>query len=85
MLYNKIISTLQVEVKAPREETDLKKYFEEEARHTVDRYRLDRKWGGDVAWDLLLYYAGRDMVGFGPFDAMMKDPNIEDISLDGVH
>ncbi|MBL7206346.1 MAG: type II/IV secretion system ATPase subunit [Candidatus Aenigmarchaeota archaeon] len=31
----------------------------------------------------MLYYIERDIIGFGKADALMKDPNIEDISCDG--
>ncbi len=34
--------------------------------------------------DILLYYIERDTLGFGKIDALMKDPNIEDLSCDGV-
>ena len=32
--------------------------------------------------DKLIYYVKRDQLGFGPIDAIMHDPNIEDISVD---
>jgi flagellar protein FlaI len=38
----------------------------------------------DVSWYKILYHAERDLVGFGQIDALMRDPNIEDISCDGV-
>ncbi|MFP3281212.1 MAG: type II/IV secretion system ATPase subunit, partial [Vulcanisaeta sp.] len=31
-----------------------------------------------------LYYMDRDLLGYGPIDALMRDENIEDISCDGV-
>ena len=31
----------------------------------------------------ILYYVKRDFIGYGRIDAIMKDPNIEDISCDG--
>ena len=34
--------------------------------------------------DILLYYIEKDTLGFGKIDAIMKDPNIEDLSCDGV-
>jgi len=43
-----------------------------------------KNWGSGVSWEILLYYAERDMVGFGPLDPLMRDPNIEDISIDSV-
>ena len=33
---------------------------------------------------ILRYYIERDFIGFGKIEALMKDPNIEDISCDGI-
>jgi archaeal flagellar protein FlaI len=84
LLYSKIVSTLQLELKAPREEVDPKKYFSEEAAVIVKRYRLTQDKNVPVSWAKILYYAERDMVGFGAIDPFMKDVAIEDISVDGV-
>jgi len=35
--------------------------------------------------ETIRYYLERDFLGFGKIDALMKDPNIEDISCDGVN
>jgi archaeal flagellar protein FlaI len=83
-LYQKIVSLLQVELKAPREEIDPKKYFEEQAQMITKRYQLTQNKNVPVSWAKILYYAERDMVGFGPIDALMKDPAIEDVSVDGT-
>ncbi len=84
ILYSKIVSTLQLELKAPREEVDPKKYFSEQAAVIVKRYRLTQDKNVPVSWAKILYYAERDMVGFGAIDPFMKDSAIEDISVDGV-
>ncbi|MEM5881967.1 MAG: type II/IV secretion system ATPase subunit [Candidatus Aenigmatarchaeota archaeon] len=34
--------------------------------------------------ETLWYYIERDLIGYGVIDALMKDPNIEDISCDGI-
>ncbi|MCL4519596.1 MAG: type II/IV secretion system ATPase subunit [Thaumarchaeota archaeon] len=83
-LYNGIISVLQTELKAPREEVNPKKYFAQEAQKIVDRYRMMRAANVQASWAKILYYAGRDMVGFGAIDPFMQDQNIEDISVDGA-
>ncbi|HZW57358.1 MAG TPA: type II/IV secretion system ATPase subunit [Nitrososphaerales archaeon] len=83
VLYNNIIETLQTELKAPREDVDPKRYFAEQARKIADRYSLTQKKSAQVSWAKILYYAERDMVGFGAIDPLMRDPNIEDISVDG--
>ena len=83
-LYNNIISVLQTELKAPRDDVDPKKYFEEQARIIADRYKLTQQKNVQVSWAKILYYAERDLVGFGGIDALMRDPNIEDVSVDGA-
>jgi flagellar protein FlaI len=83
-LYINIISTLQAELTAPREDVDPKKYFAEKARFVAERYRLTEDKNLDVSWAKILYYAERDMVGFGPIDPFMRDSAIEDISVDGA-
>ena len=39
---------------------------------------------GPEACGRVLYYLVRDLLGFGPIDVPMSDPDIEDISCDGV-
>src|SRR5579875_1137630 len=87
ILYTNIIAVLQMELKAPREDVDPKKYFAEQAQRIAERYDLTQKKKKNAAqtsWAKILYYAERDMVGFGAIDPLMKDPNIEDISVDGA-
>lgn len=84
ILYNNIIAVLQTELKAPREDVNPKKYFAQEAQKIADRYQLTTSKNAQVSWAKILYYAGRDMVGFGSIDPMMQDASIEDISVDGA-
>ena len=84
ILYNKIISTLQIELKAPREDVEPKKYFAEQADLIARRYQLAQDRSITVSWEKILYYAERDMVGFGAIDPFMRDLGIEDISVDGA-
>lgn len=39
----------------------------------------------DTKKRVLIYYIEKEIVGFGKLDAIMKDPNIEDISCDGIN
>jgi flagellar protein FlaI len=84
VLYNKIINALQLELSAPRDDVDPKKYFASQAKLIADRYQLMQQKNVTVSWAKILYYAERDMVGFGPIDPLMRDPAIEDISADGA-
>ena len=85
-IYNRILEILLAEIESPKEEVlDPRKFFAEEAKKIVDKYRISLGWLPDVSWYKILYHAERDLVGFGRIDPLMRDPNIEDISCDGVN
>ncbi len=84
-VYNRILDILLAEIESPKEEIlDPRKFFAEEAKKIVDKYRISLGWLPDVSWYKILYHAERDLVGYGRIDPLMRDPNIEDISCDGV-
>ena len=84
-VYTRILEILLAEIESPKEEIlDPRKFFAEEAKKIVDKYRISLGWLPDVSWYKILYHAERDLVGFGKIDPLMRDPNIEDISCDGV-
>jgi flagellar protein FlaI len=84
-VYNRILDILLAEIESPKEEiSDPRKFFAEEAKKIVDKYRISLGWLPDVSWYKIIYHAERDLVGCGKIDALMRDPNIEDISCDGV-
>ena len=85
-IYNRVLEMLLAEIESPKEEIkDPRKFFANEAKKIVDKYRISMGWLPDVSWYKILYYAERDLVGFGTIDPLMRDPNIEDISCDGVN
>jgi flagellar protein FlaI len=85
-IYNHILEILLAEIQSPKEEiSDPRKFFAQEAKKIVDKYRISLGWLPDVSWYKILYHAERDLVGFGKIDPLMRDPNIEDISCDGVN
>ena len=84
-VYKRILAILLAEIDSPKEEiADPRKFFAEKAKEIVDKYRISLGWLPDVSWYKILYHAERDLVGFGIIDPLMRDPNIEDISCDGV-
>lgn len=84
-IYDRILDILLAEIKSPQTEiADPRKFFANEARKIVDKYRISLGWLPDVSWYKILYHAERDLVGFGKIDPVMRDPNIEDVSCDGV-
>src|SRR5512136_701988 len=84
-VYDRILDILLAEIESPKEAiADPRKFFAEEAKKIVDKYRISLGWLPDVSWYKILYHAERDLVGFGKIDPLMRDPNIEDVSCDGV-
>lgn len=84
-VYDRILDILLAEIGSPREEIeDPRQFFVIEAEKIVNKYRISLGWLPDVSWSKILYHAQRNLVGFGRIDALMRDPNIEDISCDGV-
>ncbi len=84
-VYDRILEILIAEIESPKEEiADPRRFFAEEAKKIVDKYRISLGWLPDVSWYKIIYHAERDLVGFGKIDPLMRDPNIEDISCDGV-
>lgn len=80
-IYTHLLNKLETELTIPRSAVDPKKYFAEQAKHTLDKYGIKV---APIPWSKILYFAERDLVGFGVLDALLRDPNIEDISIDGV-
>ncbi len=65
----------------PKDETSYKEYLKNKIREILDLY------GWEIPEEVLKkleYYVIRDFLGYGPIDPLMHDPNIEDISCDGV-
>ncbi len=84
MVYSRLIDVLQYELKAPYDGIDPKKYFDEQAKKIITKYALSMGVTPNVTWNKVYYYITRDMVGFGPLEAIMSDPNVEDLSIDGA-
>ncbi|MHC3130199.1 MAG: type II/IV secretion system ATPase subunit [Candidatus Bathyarchaeota archaeon] len=84
-VYDRILEILLAEIASPETEIeDPQQFFVTEAEKIVGKYRISLGWLPDVSWSKILYHAQRNLVGFGKIDALMRDPNIEDISCDGV-
>jgi len=80
-VYTYLLHVLENELTVPRDKINPKEYFAEQAKKVLLKYKRSVS---AVSWNKIIYYAERDLVGFGVIDGLMKDPNIEDISLDGV-
>ncbi|MFQ5970333.1 MAG: type II/IV secretion system ATPase subunit [Nitrososphaerales archaeon] len=83
-VYSKLMSVLQYELQAPYDGMDPKQYFAEQAKRMITKYAMSMGATPNITWNKVYYYVTRDMVGYGPLEAMMNDPNIEDVSIDGI-
>jgi archaeal flagellar protein FlaI len=83
-IYTQLMDVLQYELKAPYDGADPKKYFDEQAKKIITKYALSMGVTPNVTWNKVYYYITRDMVGFGALEAIMNDPNVEDLSIDGA-
>lgn len=83
-IYTQLMDVLQYELKAPYDGADPRKYFDDQAKKIITKYALSMGVTPNVTWNKVYYYITRDMVGFGPLEAIMNDPNVEDLSIDGA-
>jgi len=61
---------------------EAKNYLKRESLKLLDYFRIKLS---DNEKDILCYYIEKDFLGLGPIEPLMHDPNIEDISCDGVN
>jgi len=80
-IYTYLLDTLESELSVPRSEIDPRAYFLEQAKRLVKKYSIR---ASQLSWPKINYFAERDLVGFGIIDGVMRDAQIEDITVDGV-
>jgi archaeal flagellar protein FlaI len=80
-IYTYLLETLESELSVPRSQIDPRAYFLEQAKRLVKKYSIK---ASQLSWPKINYFAERDLVGFGVIDGVMRDIQIEDITVDGV-
>jgi len=80
-IYSYLLDALEAELTVPREQVNPRQYFADQARKILLKYSIRVP---AASWSKIIYFAERDLVGFGVLDGMMRDPNIEDISIDAL-
>lgn len=83
-IYRKVIDFLIWEVGEMGKDEDPKEFIVREARRAIDLFKARAKRDYNISWDKILYYVEREVKGFGPINVLMLDPNLEDISCNGV-
>jgi len=56
-------------------------FLRERVQRVVRRYRLPVP---EQSFGKIFYFINRDLLGYGKLDPIMRDPNVEDVSCDGV-
>lgn len=83
--YGKIVNILSKEFTSPKgEQIDPKDYIYEQAEIIAEKYHRSLGRFTIEEWDRVFYYVVRDLTGYGPLQTIMDDPNIEDISCNGI-
>ena len=80
-IYSYLLDALEAELTVPREQVNPRQYFADQARKILLKYSIRVP---AASWSKIIYFAERDLVGFGILDGMMRDPNIEDLSIDAL-
>lgn len=84
--YRKLIDILSKELLPPKEQTqDAKSYVLSEVERIINKYKNFLKLSNKDSLEKVKYYVRRDLIGYGPINVMIQDPNIEDISCNGVN
>jgi flagellar protein FlaI len=83
--YERIVRILSKEFKSPQgEHIDQRDYVFEQAEIIAEKYHRSLGKHTIEEWDQIFYYVVRDLIGYGPLQAITEDPDIEDISCNGV-
>jgi flagellar protein FlaI len=64
------------------EEVDIRMWIEEKTRAIIKGYRMNV---AKESISKILYYVFRDLLEYGKLECLIRDPNIEDVSCDGVN
>ncbi len=83
--YERIVRILSKEFRSPEgEHIDPRDYVFEQAEIIAEKYHRSLGKFNIEEWDQIFYYVVRDLIGYGPLQAISEDPEIEDISCNGV-
>ncbi len=83
--YETIVRILSKEFRSPKgEQIDPRHYVFEQAEIIAEKYHRSLGKFTMEEWDQIFYYVVRDLIGYGPLQGIIEDPEIEDISCNGV-
>jgi len=81
-----LVTILNKELKPPETvETDATTYVLTEAKRIAKKYKKSLGKFSEKSWEKIFYYVVRDLAGYGDLHTIMMDPNIEDVSCNGLN
>jgi flagellar protein FlaI len=84
--FHKIMKILSKEMKPPTDdELTPSEYVYEQAEIIAEKYHRALGAFSPASWRKIFYYVVRELAGYGPLHGIMLDPNIEDISYNGLN
>jgi flagellar protein FlaI len=84
--FRKIMDILSKEMEPPTDdEMTPEEYVLDQAERVAEKYYRALGGHSEAGWRKIFYYVVRELIGYGPLHAIMLDPNIEDISSNGVN
>jgi flagellar protein FlaI len=84
--FRKIMSILSKEMEPPKDdEMTSEEYVLDQAEKVAEKYYRALGGHSEAGWRKIFYYVIRDLIGYGSLHAIMLDPNIEDVSNNGVN
>ncbi len=84
--YRRMVKILSKELNPPTDDkVDPAEYVFTEAERIAERYGRSLGEFTKAGWGRIFHNIVRDLAGYGPLQVIMTDPNIEDISCNGVN
>jgi flagellar protein FlaI len=80
-IVNGLLEILDIELSAIKIKSEAVKYLEDRIKKILEEYEITIS---DETYDKILYYIDRNFVGLNELEPLIQDPQIEDISCDGV-
>lgn len=77
-----LLEETSVDLAKIKDASTARKLLRDRVTQIIKDYKLKVR---DEQLEKLMYYIYRDSLGYGKIDVLIKDPNIEDISIDGVN
>lgn len=83
-VYRNIVDFIMWELEPPRVPIeDVREYISRFAKRAIRLFQIKLGRTPGLSWSKIGYYIERNIVGYGPIDPLMRDPNVEDISCVG--